>query len=261
MKRYFWVLASLLILSYSGFAFAQEAAEASPAKEETVKTAKKTKSGSDLLDEEVEEGGIKSEDQRLTLGDRIKAVQRKVFMKDLRHELFPSFAMSLNDPFHQHLMVGGAYAFHIADAFAVEASFNYVLASPKTDIIRVVRETATAVPEIVKPQYFINLNGHWAPIYGKFSLMSEKIFHYDLYLVGGFAAVKSETGHHIGGTVGIGSRVFVNDWLTVRIELRDTIYNDTFNPANVEEADIQNYLWLSVGASFFLPPSFEYSMR
>jgi hypothetical protein len=42
------------------------------------------------------------------LRDRVKSVQRKVFVKKDRFEIFPYFGLDLNDPFYQHFIVGGS---------------------------------------------------------------------------------------------------------------------------------------------------------
>ena len=66
---------------------------------------------------------------------------------------------------------------------------------------------------------------------------------------------------------GIGQRFFLSDWLAVRIEVRDHLYLDNLDIADQRSSnvhrrsDIQNYVLLYAGVSFYLPPSFEYTYR
>lgn len=194
------------------------------------------------------------------LGDRIKSVQRKVFLKRLRHELSVNAGASINDAFYQQFTLGAGYNFHITEHFSIEANFRYHLPPLRTDAVRVVRATEVATPiQIFSP--ILNVSGEvqFAPIYGKMSLMAEKIIHYDVYLGAGFGAMMTDndvTPWHAMGTVAIGARIMTTDWLTVRVELRDLIYQDT--RSRVAESAIQNLLLFNLGVSFFLPPTFDY---
>jgi hypothetical protein len=80
------------------------------------------------------------------------------------------------------------------------------------------------------------------------------------------------SGFHVAPNIGIGERFFIMDWLAVRVELTDTIYNMTLKPRNYIVTDkdgkksigefdqIQNHLMFMIGLSFFFPTSFEQEM-
>src|SRR5262245_49589063 len=77
-----------------------------------------------------DEGEDSSRDDRMTdrarvLGDRIKSVQRKMFLKRNRHELGVAAGLSLNDAFYQMFSVSGSYAYHILETVAIEGKFQY----------------------------------------------------------------------------------------------------------------------------------------
>src|SRR5512135_1120034 len=55
----------------------------------------------------------------VALADRVKAVQRKGFLKRHRFELGVDFPISVNDPFYEKLGVGGKLAYNFEDSFAV----------------------------------------------------------------------------------------------------------------------------------------------
>ena len=52
--------------------------------------------------------------------DRIKSVQRKIFLKSGRWELEPVFAISLNDAFYQKMGGGASVLYHPVDNLGIE---------------------------------------------------------------------------------------------------------------------------------------------
>ena len=197
-------------------------------------------------------------DPRGRLADRIKSVQRKAFLKKKRLELFPQFALDLNDPFFQHLIVGGALAYHFADAFALEVRGGAVFASLEQSAIRFVRqETGSLLENPPEFRYHADVDFLWAPIFGKVSLLGEGIVHFDTYLTAGPGIFGTDAGLNPSINIGIGQRYFLTDWLVARIELRDYIFLEKRNG----EADLQNLLILGFAISGFFPTSFSYEFQ
>lgn len=205
-----------------------------------------------------DEAGESEEDKGTKLSDRIKSVQRKVFLKRRRVEIYPYFALDLNDAFFTHLIVGGAVAFHIVDSLAIEARGGGVIGSIEQDAIRFVRqETDSLLQDPPEFQYNAELDLLWAPFYGKISLFGEGILHFDTILAIGPGIFGTDAGLNPAANIGLGQRFFINDWLTVRVELRDYIFIDSRNG----ESDLQNLLMLAVSVSGFFPTSFEYEFQ
>ena len=204
---------------------------------------------------ETEEGGD-ARDKRLS--DRIKSVQRKVFIKDSRLEIYPHFGIDLNDPFYAHLVVGGSLGFHVVDSLSLEGRFGYVLDSIEQDPIRFVRREVGALPER-PPEFQLHgeLDAIWAPFYGKISLFGEGILHFDTYIAVGGGVFKTDAGLSPAFNFGVGQRYFLTDWLVARVELRDYIFPDTRD----NESDLQNLLLVNLSISAFFPTSFDYDFQ
>jgi len=232
---------------------------------------------------------VKAPEKKTSLEDKVKSVQRRVFMKKGRLELAPMFDVGLNDAFNQKYAVSAAIGWHFVEQFSLAANFGYVFNTKTANQVYLAKENLT-IPDNGSLKLLFSLNAEWAPLYGKFSLFAWKIIHFDFYLTAGLGAAMVDYtgweyddemqtssavdmgGLHIAPNFGIGERFFLTDWLTFRIELRDTIYSMTLKPrhylitdsdgnkANGEVDQIQNNLMLMIGFSFFIPPSFEYEL-
>lgn len=253
-------LATAIGLAFTGVARAQEASTP-PADDSPGDISTPEKKDGDRETGEVAketDPAAKADDGRRRLSDRIKSVERKVFLKKHRLELFPYFALDLNDPFFQHLIVGAALGFHVADSLSLEARGGVVIASLKQSAIRFVRtETDSLLKNPPEFKYNADLDLVWAPVYGKLSLFGEGILHFDTYINAGPGIFGTDAGVNPAANFGIGQRYFITDWLVARLELRDYIFLDTRNG----ESDIQNLLILGFSVSGFFPTSFEYEFQ
>lgn len=254
MKKSFNTLLTLSVvamLASPPAALAQDDAEPAGGAEADQETARES--------EETQEAQPDPREERnRRLEDRIKSVQRKVFLKKQRIELFPYFGLDLNDPFFQHLLVGASVSYHLSDSIALEARGGAVIASLKQGAIRLVRQEAGAVlenpPEF---KYHADLDFTWAPFYGKISLFGEGILHFDTYLTAGPGIFGTDAGLNPAANIGIGQRYFLTKWLVARIELRDYLFIDSRN----NRSDLQNLLVLGFSVSGFFPTSFEYEFQ
>jgi outer membrane beta-barrel protein len=233
-----------------GFTPASGLAQEGQPKSEDAEASTEAKETADVDEEEGEE--------KKKLSDRIKSVQRKTFLKEHRFEVFPFFALDLNDPFFQHLIVGGSIGFHLVDSLALEARGGYVFASLKQDAIKFVRVATDSLlenpPEF---KYHADLDLTWAPFYGKISIMGEGIMHFDTYISAGGGVFGTDAGANGAGNIGLGIRYFMTDWLIARLEIRDYIFIDTRN----DTADVQNLLILGFSVAGFFPTSFEHEFE
>ncbi|MEM6531892.1 MAG: outer membrane beta-barrel domain-containing protein [Myxococcota bacterium] len=194
--------------------------------------------------------------------DKIKAVPRKAVLKKGRLELAPFASLSMNDPYYQHLAAGGSVVYYPHDSFGFGIGIDYLYANVETGNVDAVRQGLTSVPaQFEQPQLFGHFDLYWVPIYGKVSLFDRNILHFEFYGTGGLgvASTLDDDGLQPAANFGIGQRMFLSDWLAFRIEGRNHVYVATQTVNRIERSDIQSIFMLYLGASFFIPPSFEYS--
>lgn len=198
----------------------------------------------------------------VALGDKVKAVQRKGFLKAHRFELAPLFSTTINDPYYLKFGPGLRLAYSFQDSFALAVRGTYFTLARSN----AVREGKIAFQSQLLSSQIYGLavvDGVWSPVYGKFSFLGMGIVHFDLFLSAGFGAVWTATsvaprneGPHIATDFGGGIRFYPVEWMALEIGLNATLYED--QPVKSVPGTVQKVFTANVGFSFFLPPSFEY---
>jgi outer membrane beta-barrel protein len=199
----------------------------------------------------------------VALGDKVKAVQRKGFMKRGRFEITPMLALSVNDAYYEKF--GGALrlAYNLQDSFALALRGAYYGDPYRTDNVREGKVAFSSQLLSSQPYGQAMLDGIWSPVYGKAAFLGSTIVHFDLFLTGGFGLVWSATsfaprneGPHLATDVGGGIRFYPKEWMAFEMSLMATLYPD--QPILSVPGTIQSVITANVGFSFFFPFHFEY---
>jgi outer membrane beta-barrel protein len=194
----------------------------------------------------------------VTQDDRVKSVQRKLYLKRGRFELAPSFVFNVNDAYYTKLGVAGRVAFYPADTLAVSVRFALLDTIP-TDDVRTAKRNLSSRIFFSVPQWTLTGDAEWSPLYGKVAIFNS-ILHFDGYLAAGAGVVFTETSASTDPTrrgpkpafdLGLGLRFITKDWLAVNLGLVNTSYVDT--PTGTTKASLQNVMLLTVGLSLFFP--------
>ncbi len=207
-------------------------------------------------------GGAIFGERDVALGDRVKAVQRKGFLKRGRFEVAPMLALSVNDAFYQKVGGGLRLAYSLQDSFAIAVRGAYYTPF-RTDNVRTGKLAFQS--QLLTSQIYSQamMDGVWSPVYGKAAFLGDAIVHFDLFLSAGFGAVWSATsdaprgeGPHPAAEVGGGLRFYPREWMAFELGLAATFYPD--QPIVSVPATVQKVFVANVGVSFFFPTSFEY---
>lgn len=196
------------------------------------------------------------------LADRVKAVQRKDFLKRGRLQVGFDLPATLNDAFYQKAGVGGRIGWNFHDSFALAARGTYWW-TLRTDHVRQGQAAFQSQLLSSQPKGQAMLDGIWSPIYGKASWLGSRIVHFDLFLLGGLGAVWSDTslaprseGPHPAADLGGGIRFYPAEWLSLELGVGATLYPD--RPTRTAPSTTTKLISASVGVSFFYPFSFGY---
>ncbi len=203
----------------------------------------------------------------VALGDRVKAVQRKGFLKRGRLELGVDLPGTVNDAFYEKIGVGGKLAYNFEDSFAlaVRGAYYWPLRSSHIREGQVAFSSQVLASQIHQQAM---LDGVWSPVYGKIAWLGQQIVHFDMYLLAGLGSVwtsSSDTpdrsgplpgGGHVAGDIGAGIRFYPRSWLALDAGFVATLYPD--QPVTSAPSTLQKVFAAHVGFAIFFPTSFEY---
>lgn len=196
----------------------------------------------------------------VTLDDRVKSVQRKVYLKKGRFELAPLVTFSVNDPYYSKVGAAVRGAWYLADTLAISARVSAMQVLPSDDV-RIAKRTFQSRIFYSVPQWSAMGDVEWSPLYGKVAFLND-ILHFDAYLLGGLGVVNTATsnlevttgvtrGPNFAADLGLGLRFVARDYLAVNVALINTTYVD--QPVNTSKGATQNLMTLNAGISFFFP--------
>ena len=188
----------------------------------------------------------------ITQEDRVKSVQKKLYLKRGRFEVAPSVNYAVNDPYYTRFGGQLRVAWYPADTLAIAARGSLLQTLP-TDDVRVAKRNLQSRIYFSVPSWDAALDIEWSPLYGKVAFLNS-ILHFDGYLIAGAAAVDTSTkrmGIVPGFDFGAGMRFVAKDWLAVNVALLNTTYTDV--PTGTTKASMQNMMMLNAGVSFFFP--------
>ncbi|WNG15587.1 outer membrane beta-barrel domain-containing protein [Cystobacter fuscus] len=191
----------------------------------------------------------------VTLDDRVKSVQRKVYLKKNRFELAPFVTLSVNDPYYTKLGTAVRGAYYLADTLAIAARVSLMQVLPEDDV-RIAKTTFQSRIFYSVPQLSAMGDVEWSPLYGKVAFLND-ILHFDAYLLGGLGVVntKAATEYKVGmlpaADLGIGMRFVARDFFAVNVALINTTYVD--RPTFTTKGATQNLMTLNAGISIFFP--------
>ena len=195
----------------------------------------------------------------VTQDDRVKSVQRKLYMKRGRFELAPAAVINVNDAYYTKW--GGALraAFYPADTLAISVRFT-LLNTVRTDDVKIAKRNFNSRIFYSVPYWTAMADVEWSPLYGKVSIFNS-ILHFDGYLAAGAGVAYTETsadtldptrsGVKPAVDLGVGLRFVTTDWLAVNVGLVNTAYVDT--PIGTTKSSLQNVMLVHAGLSIFMP--------
>jgi outer membrane beta-barrel protein len=152
-------------------------------------------------------------------GGRRKGVQRRDFLKRHRFELAGLGGFYASDTLSSTYSYGGALAYYPSEDFGVEllvtrSPVRFRLEEPFTDFDQEKHfQPGTAWQAIGSLL--------WSPIHAKFKFTDATIVHGDMFVVAGAGRTFHETVLGLTWEVGLGLKLYVSRFVTLRLDLRD----------------------------------------
>jgi outer membrane beta-barrel protein len=217
----------------------------------------------------------------------ILVVPRKRFIKSGRFEFQPFTGVSVNDTLIRHYVFGVDLNYYLTDVLWIGLQGQYFI-KQLTNQEELVGLEYNRAPTLNQYLYGGSFNFGYVPLYGKFALFNRSIMHWEMWASAGVGVTITKViprdpandalafqNTDLTPNIGIGSRFFIFDWLTINFALRDYIVPDKFEPlldgnqatpaittaeqakANAHSALVNNLMFY-VGAGIYLPTKFQY---
>lgn len=145
-------------------------------------------------------------------------------------------------------LLQGAYAFHVTEGLALEASFAYTRA--ESALVEIVEtDTSFTSLRLDAPVYIYQGHLIWSLAYGKLRWFSGSISRFDVNLAFGGGVTDNQTAEGLTISGGLGMKFFFGEWFAVRFDVRDHVLRQEL----LGESRIVNNLAATLGFSVFLP--------
>ena len=195
---------------------------------------------------------------------QIRNVHKRLFLKDGRHEFSIYSGVIPNDEFFNYVPLGLRYDWYFTEDFALEIAGSYIF-SMKTDLegfLEGILPPGRLNAEL--PQFLEWQAGGgvlWTPLHGKVGAFSTLLGHFDFGIFLGVMAIGTkvqkegdpEQGRRVdvGGNVGATVRVYVHDYIAIRVDYRHYFYNA--RDADDNSRGLSTPAEITIGLSFFTP--------
>ncbi len=192
----------------------------------------------------------------------VSVLQNRYFLKTMRPEVGLMAGSFLNESYTDTTTYGFRAGMFISEWLGIEGQFVRTSVKDSADRVALNRleyyrvgSNGDAVADvIVHPDPEVNpINGineiaaTVAPFYGKLNLMDRLIVYSDLYLTSGLASVDTGQGSKTAFVLGAGQRFYLLQNLSVRLDIRDRIFNEDRNNQSTRKHAIS----YDFGASYF----------
>ncbi len=159
--------------------------------------------------------------------DELEVVQNRRYNKEGRFELGLHYGFYQGQDYVDAKSMGLSATYNISNQFFVEAS-GHKIENSDNEFLNSVRSRFGFTPDFNRQTYQYVLAGGWTPIYAKFSLLGQKISHFEMYFAPGIGMTKTAE-NHLSGHFTVGQKFFLTDHFLFRLEWRMSRFKDTVN--------------------------------
>lgn len=199
--------------------------------------------------------------------DEGPSVRRQLLHRSSRLEISPTLGSSFGRSYQRDLVLNVGLRYFLTNSFGVGINVmgGYAMDTSLAENYRIADPLGARNLRYATQSFLVDGHISYSPLSGKFNLIGNKVFHYDLYLTLGVAAVlvggeaDDLSGLRFGPAVSLGLRTFVTDQIAVTLQVSDYLYSSAeaqrFSATGglpVEES-FSNHFFGTIGVSIFFP--------
>ncbi|WP_043320034.1 outer membrane beta-barrel domain-containing protein [Microbulbifer sp. HZ11] len=153
--------------------------------------------------------------------ERREIREAKIDSEDFEFTLYLGGILSVED-FGSDRMIGGSLAYHINEDFFMEAA--YAQSTLGESSYERLSGSAPLLTDDERDLSMYNLSLAWNFLPGEIFLGSKFALNSNLYLIGGAGNTNFAGEEHFTYNIGVGVRMLAQDWLALRLDVRDHIF-------------------------------------
>lgn len=171
---------------------------------------------------------------------KVEVIEKRLFLREGRHE-FTFFSGTIpNDDFFLYYPIGLRYNYYFSEDLSLEIHGAWLFNS-KSDLEGFLENEDVFDVKVYLPerlQFYGFVSGVYSPFHGKLSVFNIKLAHFDINIAAGLGVMglrikkdkKESMSYQPAGSLGLGFRFYLNDWVALRLDYRHYFYkSDEYN--------------------------------
>ncbi|AQQ69067.1 outer membrane beta-barrel domain-containing protein [Microbulbifer agarilyticus] len=170
--------------------------------------------------------------------ERREIREAKIDSEDFEFTVYLGGILSVED-FGTNRMIGGSLAYHINEDFFMEAAYGQATLGESS--YERLSGSAPLLTEDERDLSMYNLSLAWNFLPGEIFILDKFALNSNLYLIGGAGNTNFAGEEHFTYNVGVGVRMLAQDWLALRLDVRDHIFEHEIfgEPVNTNNLSAQ----------------------
>ncbi|WP_105102407.1 outer membrane beta-barrel domain-containing protein [Microbulbifer pacificus] len=153
--------------------------------------------------------------------ERREIREAKIDSEDFEFTVYMGGVLSMED-FGTNRMIGGSLAYHISEDFFMEAA--YAESELGLSSYEKLSGSAPLFTDDERDLSMYNLSLAWNFLPGEIFILDRWALNSNLYLIGGVGNTSFGDEEYFTYNVGVGIRMLARDWLALRFDVRDHIF-------------------------------------
>ncbi|MBN8429798.1 outer membrane beta-barrel domain-containing protein [Microbulbifer salipaludis] len=176
--------------------------------------------------------------------ERREIREANIDTEDFEFTAYLGGIMNVED-FGSNALYGGSLAYHINEDFFMEAAYGQTTLGESS--YERLSGSAPLLTDEERELSMYNLSLAWNFLPGEIFIFDKWALNSNLYLIGGVGNTSFADAEHFTYNVGVGVRMLAQDWLAVRLDVRDHIFeHEIFG-----EPIVTNNLSAQLGVSIY----------
>ena len=181
----------------------------------------------------------------------VSVIQKRYMPKTGRFQFFGGLNLVTNNPFFETFGVDFKGSYFLNETWGLEATYLNLNTNEAKSTQELKAFQNVTTENLIYPKSYIGLDLTWFPMYGKFSLFNKKIIPFDMYFSVGYGSTSTQSNEK-PGTLHFGTGQIFS--ITKGMAARWDFSWHNFSAKGIDNTTgVFNFLFLSVGASFFFP--------